>query len=106
MCTTKLSEVPHLEEHFDCFYSWSVFEHIDEKFLDQIVRGLKDLLKPGGFKFLQICGMLYSAYGSHLQECVSTPWAHLLMQHNNLRMKVLGVQTLQNNTTDDDIDSY
>ena len=76
------------DERFDCIYSWSVFEHVDQAYLDVTIERIYELLKPGGLKFLQIGALFHSAYGSHLWGYVE-PWAHLRVQHNLLRQLVL-----------------
>lgn len=61
----------------DAIVSWSTFEHIQR---DQILPILQDLhacLRPGGYFFLQIEPLYYSAFGSHLGRYDSEPWHHL-----------------------------
>lgn len=66
----------------DLVYAWSVFEHVSQDILRQTLRQLHGCLRKGGFAFIQIAPLYYSAYGSHMQEKIPEPWAHLCMQHN------------------------
>ncbi len=70
------------EERFDCIYSWSAFEHVDQRLIDQTLRLLRKALKPGGFFFVQAAPLYHSSEGSHLFHKIPQPWGHLLMQHN------------------------
>lgn len=61
----------------DAIVSWSTFEHVQR---DQILPILQDLfgcLRPGGYFFLQIEPLYYSAFGSHLGRYDPLPWHHL-----------------------------
>jgi len=82
-------------EQFDCVYSWSVFEHVQRDQLESVVRELKQQIRPGGYKFLQVAPLYYSAYGSHLREFLSEPWAHLTMQLSTLKEAVLGDESAE-----------
>jgi SAM-dependent methyltransferase len=68
----------------DCIFTWSVFEHVDRFYLNQVVIDMYQILKPDGLIFLQIAPLYYSAFGSHLEALIEKPWAHLLWQHNHL----------------------
>ena len=64
--------------------SWSTFEHVQR---DQVLPILKDLyacLRPGGYFFLQIEPLYYSAFGAHLGRYDSVPWHHLLVTDDEL----------------------
>ncbi len=76
----------------DGIYSWSVFEHVDREYLPSIASAFFDVLTPGGFAFIQIEPLYYSAYGSHLQRVVSEPWAHLRMDASDLEERVLSFE--------------
>jgi hypothetical protein len=65
-------------------FSWSVFEHVDKNIFNDVIEHLRDMLSPHGFFFLQIQPLYYSPTGSHLNEIISRPWAHLLEQENHL----------------------
>lgn len=75
-----------LAEQFkvDCIFTWSVFEHIRQDFLDDVVSDISAMLPVGGYVLLQIAPLFYSANGSHLNYLISEPWAHLLYQHDRL----------------------
>lgn len=76
----------------DCIFTWSVFEHIHQDFLDEVVLDLRSVLNDGGYIFLQIAPLYYSAFGGHLFELVPEPWAHLSHQHDKLRHLVLNAR--------------
>jgi SAM-dependent methyltransferase len=67
---------------FDLIYSWSVFEHVDERLLDGALQLIHAALKKNGLFLLQIAPLYYSAEGSHLVHKTAEPWGHLLSQHN------------------------
>lgn len=63
---------------FGAIISWSTFEHIDRRYLSNIVSNIYDLLSPGGLAFIQINPLYYSPKGSHLGRFNLPDWAHLL----------------------------
>jgi SAM-dependent methyltransferase len=67
---------------FDIAYSWSVFEHVEDRLLDGTLQLLHSALRPRGLLFVQIAPLFYSSGGSHLMHKIGEPWAHLLNQHN------------------------
>jgi SAM-dependent methyltransferase len=69
-------------DRFDLIYSWSVFEHVEQPFIQPILEALRSMLKPSGLLFLQIAPLYYSAEGSHLKPWIPEPWAHLRYQHS------------------------
>lgn len=78
-------------DRFDCVYSWSAFEHVDERIFDQTLGLIHNALRPGGFFFVQIAPLYYSAEGSHLCHKIQEPWGHLLHQHNAYYDKLAAV---------------
>lgn len=76
----------------ECVFTWSVFEHIDQGYLDDVVSDLREVISPNGYVFLQIGPLYYSGHGSHLYDFVKEPWAHLLLQHDKLRESVLNAK--------------
>jgi trans-aconitate methyltransferase len=66
----------------DMVYAWSVFEHVSQDILGNTLDLLHGCLRDGGYLFIQIAPLFYSSQGSHMQEKVPEPWAHLSMQHN------------------------
>jgi len=62
---------------YDGIMSWSTFEHVQRDQLLPILKDLRACLKPGGYFFLQIEPLFYSAYGSHLRRYDEIPWHHL-----------------------------
>jgi 2-polyprenyl-3-methyl-5-hydroxy-6-metoxy-1,4-benzoquinol methylase len=72
------------KDRFDVVYSWSVFEHIDQRLLGHVLDMIRTSLKPGGLFFVQIAPLFYSAEGSHLAHKLDEPWVHLSTQHDVL----------------------
>lgn len=69
---------------YDALMSWSTFEHVQR---DQVLPILQDLhacLRPGGYFFLQIEPLYYSAFGAHLGRYDPVPWHHLLVDDDAL----------------------
>lgn len=73
----------------DAVMSWSVFEHVERSLLDDAVRSLLEVLKPGGSCFIQIDPLFYSPQGSHLGRFATAPWAHLQVSEEALHAQVL-----------------
>lgn len=67
-------------DKFDLIYSWSVFEHVEQKVLPEILETLRCALKLNGCLFIQIAPLFYSSDGSHLMYKVPEPWGHLSNQ--------------------------
>ena len=64
--------------------SWSTFEHVRRDQLALILEDLHACLRPGGYFFIQIEPLYFSAYGSHLRRYDETPWHHLLATEDEL----------------------
>lgn len=73
---------------YDGIMSWSTFEHVQRDQLQPILADLCACLKPGGYFFLQIEPLFYSAFGSHLRRYDDVPWHHLLVSEEALWAKV------------------
>ncbi|QTA80413.1 SAM-dependent methyltransferase domain-containing protein [Desulfonema limicola] len=71
-----------ISKEVDCVFSWSVFEHVSQPILKQKVVDLYKILRKGGYAFIQIAPLYYSAFGSHLNMIITAPWAHLTTQLN------------------------
>ncbi|MFG5777212.1 class I SAM-dependent methyltransferase [Comamonas sp. J-3] len=69
---------------YDAIMSWSVFEHVQRDQLLPILRDLYQCLRPGGYFFLQIEPLYFSAYGSHLRRFTDVPWLHLQLSDDAL----------------------
>lgn len=61
----------------DVLVSWSTFEHVQREQLLPILQDLYACLRSGGYFFLQIEPLYYSAFGSHLGRYDAQPWHHL-----------------------------
>lgn len=72
--------LPDEATDLDLVYAWSVFEHVDRSLLDTVLRGIHERMNSGGFLFIQIAPLYYSAEGSHLTHKVAEPWGHLWME--------------------------
>jgi len=72
-------------DRFDIAYSWSVFEHVDQRLLGATLSLVRSSLRPGGLFLVQIAPLYFSAHGSHLTHRVKEPWFHLLAQDTVLR---------------------
>lgn len=84
------------KDRFDIAYSWSAFEHVDQRVLDDVIRLLWAALKPSGLLFVQVAPLYFSAEGSHLYDFVGEPWGHLLHQHNAYYDKLIGSNKVHN----------
>ena len=69
---------------YDGIMSWSTFEHVRRDQLALILEDLHACLRPGGYFFIQIEPLYFSAYGSHLRRYDETPWHHLLATEDEL----------------------
>ena len=87
--TTAPADTPPGIGRFDGIYTWSVFEHVDPAILPRVAAQLRDLLRDDGVLFLQIEPLFHSPHGSHLANLVPENWAHLLVDHEELRRRVL-----------------
>lgn len=67
---------------FDLVYSWSVFEHVEQRLFDSVLAQLHAKLKPDGYLFIQIAPLFFSAEGSHLFHRIPIPWGHLTIQES------------------------
>ena len=76
----------------DGVYSWSVLEHVDRQDLRPTAQILFETLRSGGIAFIQIEPLYYSAFGSHLQRVISQPWAHLLLEPDELERSVMSFE--------------
>ncbi len=79
---------------FDIIYSWSAFEHIDTRVIDEVIGLLFSSLKPGGVVFIQIAPLYYSAEGSHLYQFLKEPWGHLIHPTNVYYDKILACDNI------------
>jgi ubiquinone/menaquinone biosynthesis C-methylase UbiE len=67
--------LPFRTASFDLIFSWSSFEHIPD--YSTAFSELNRVLKKGGYLFVQIHPLYFSAFGSHLDRFVQIPFAHL-----------------------------
>jgi len=90
--TIRPSEPLSGRGHVDGVISWSTFEHIQRDQLEPIALDLFQLIRPGGYFFLQIEPLYFSPYGSHLRRYVDEPWHHLQLPDSALWDRVLAHQ--------------
>lgn len=69
----------------DLIYSWSVFEHIDNRIFDDVVSDIRSTLSPDGHLFIQIAPLYFSPEGSHLWAFGYRNWEHLTKQIDHIR---------------------
>ena len=74
--------------NFDCIFSWSVFEHVDERIFDDLLAGLVTKLRSGGLFYVQISPLYFSPEGSHLWALGYRAWEHLVHQTANVEADV------------------
>ncbi len=87
--STVISGEQHFERNFDLIFAWSVFEHVNARAMSDILRAIRNLLRPGGLFFLQVNPLYFSPRGSHLYRYFSSPWHHLMLSIDDLRTEVL-----------------
>lgn len=58
---------------FDIVYSWSVFEHVEQQLLSDVLSSIRKILNPNGLFFMQIAPLYYSAEGSHMLPWIPEP---------------------------------
>jgi ubiquinone/menaquinone biosynthesis C-methylase UbiE len=58
------THIPLESDSIDVTFSWSTFEHVSHPL--ESLQELKRVIKPGGFLFIQIFPMYYSAHGHHM----------------------------------------
>jgi SAM-dependent methyltransferase len=83
--TVVEGEITAAKGLFDVIYSWSVFEHVERRRLDDVAAGLFARLRPGGLLFVQISPLYFSPEGSHLWALGYHNWEHLTAQPNEVR---------------------
>ena len=86
---------------YDGLMSWSTFEHVQRDQLLPILSDLCKCLKPGGYFFLQIEPLFYTAYGSHLRRYDEIPWHHLLVSEAELWQVI---ESYQGELSPDEVD--
>ena len=84
----KTGEIPHEEESLDLIYSWSVFEHLDERLMADVLQRLLSVLKKGGLLFVNVRPLYFSPKGAHLHNFTRVDWLHLLRGHVALKEEI------------------
>jgi SAM-dependent methyltransferase len=81
-------EFPYEEESLDLIYSWSVFEHLDERLMTEILQRIRSILKRGGLFFVNVRPLYFSPKGAHLHNFTNIDWLHLLRAHMALKEEI------------------
>ena len=81
-------------ESFDCIFSWSVFEHVDERIFSSILKSLVEKLTLGGLFFVQISPLYFSPEGGHLWAIGYNTWEHLTNQTANVEVDISSAEHL------------
>lgn len=68
------SVFPFEDDYFDGVYSWGVFEHVHG--VNQVLREMKRVLKPGSWGMVSVFPWYPSFYGSHLSDYIDSPFFH------------------------------
>jgi SAM-dependent methyltransferase len=91
LSTIRAGKLPD-QGDFDLINAWSVFEHVHEDWIEEILRELKKRLKRRGRLFLMSEPLYFSPRGSHLYRYFEAPWHHLLLSFDALRNAVISEQ--------------
>lgn len=75
-------------DQFDFCYSWCVVEHIHQKHVATVLSKIHNSLTAGGFFYLKINPLYFSARGAHLYGVLPEPWVHLVHQHDELKKRL------------------
>jgi len=81
-------EIPYEDNSMDLIYTWSVFEHLDERLMEDVLKRLFLILKEGGILFVNVRPLYYSPEGAHLHNFTDIDWAHLMCSHAVLKEKI------------------
>ena len=73
---------------FDCVFSWSVFEHVDERIFADVLNAIVEKMRPGGLFYVQIAPLYFSPEGGHLWAIGYNAWEHLLYQTANVEADI------------------
>ncbi|HRF07569.1 MAG TPA: class I SAM-dependent methyltransferase [Xanthobacteraceae bacterium] len=73
---------------FDLVFSWSVFEHVNNRLYPSILKQLLDKMNPGGLFFVQIAPLYFSPEGSHLWAIGYENWEHLINQTSDVQSDI------------------
>lgn len=94
------------DEIIDCIFSWSVFEHVNQNLLPTAAREIAKTIRSGGYAFIQIAPLYYSAFGSHMDMLIPQPWSHLTTQLNLYQNQILQAKknTLYAEETDENFE--
>jgi SAM-dependent methyltransferase len=85
-------------DDIDIVFSWSVFEHVDERILADVLDALVAKVRPGGYFFVQISPLYFSPEGGHLWAIGYGAWEHLLSQSANVEADIAAAPDLSAET--------
>lgn len=94
------------DETIDCIFSWSVFEHVNQPLLPTAALEIAKTIRTGGYAFIQIAPLYYSAFGSHMDMLIPQPWSHLATQLDLYQNQILQAKknTLYSGETDENFE--
>jgi 2-polyprenyl-3-methyl-5-hydroxy-6-metoxy-1,4-benzoquinol methylase len=93
-------------DQIDCIFSWSVFEHVNNRMYASILDDLVARMKPGGLFFVQISPLYFSPEGSHLWAAGYGKWEHLTHQTSDVVADVEAVKNLNRAEKDGLLNMY
>ena len=79
----SLTDLP--DTSFDVVYSWSALQHLQYRFLGEVIEAIYRATAIGGRVLVQAQKFYYSADGGRLYECGMPSWSHLALPRNELR---------------------
>lgn len=85
---------------FDVIFSWSVFEHVNNRLYQPILHQLISKMKPGGLFFVQISPLYFSPEGSHLWSIGYYQWEHLVNQTSDVYDDIMRCEALSQGEKD------
>lgn len=74
---------------YDLIYAWSVFVHVREDIILDLLKTLRSRLNKNGVLFIQANPLYFSPRGSHLYNYFKSPWHHLILSLDTLQEGVL-----------------
>lgn len=89
-------KIPYEDDSMDLIYSWSVFEHLDERLMEDVLKRLFLTLKEGGIIFVNVRPLYYSPEGAHLHNFTDIDWVHLIYSHAVLKEKIYAASEMVN----------
>jgi len=80
--TVTDDRLPCDDGYFDCVFSWSAFEHIEEP--EAVAREMRRVMRPDGILMVQLWPFFFSEHGSHLWRWFPEGFAQLTRTTDSL----------------------